>query len=138
MISVRMRISLILRDKRKKMENKIKVHTVIRMVGCGALGLFLCTGCFDDYSRNPEVMLGHWKSLQEGPNVTIKRDSLEYYAIVYHRVAEGRECPVRYPLVYSHNSTYIKAECRIVLVYSKKMKTLFLSPGGIYYLSILK
>lgn len=119
------------------MENKMKMQTLNRIIGSGTFLLLLFTGC-NDCSINPELMLGHWKSIQEMPDLTIGKDSLEYYAIVHHSVEDGKECPVRYPLVCSGHSTYIKAGSRIILVYSKKERTLFLSPGGQYTLSVSK
>lgn len=114
------------------MKNEKKMHTINRIFISGTFLLLLCTGCNDDYSRNPENMLGGWTSLQGRSNVTISKDKLEYFAIVHHRITGGKECPVRYPIVYSDNSTYIKAGLRIIMVYSKKDQTLFLSPGGEY------
>lgn len=96
---------------------------------------FLCVGCNNDYSRNPDRMLGYWKSSHGKPALTIDKDSLEYYVIVHHKTANKKECSLRYPLVSWNNSTYIKAQTQILLVYSKKNKTLFLSPGGEYYRS---
>lgn len=105
------------------------------IVSLGTFLLFLCTGCNNDCSRNPSLMLGHWKSLDGKPDLTIDKDCLEYYVVVHHQLADERECPLRYPLVHWDNSTYIKAQSRIFLIYSKINKTLFLSPGGEYYLS---
>lgn len=119
------------------MEDKMKMQTLSRIISSGTFLLFLFTGC-NDCSINPEWMLGHWKSVQEKPGLTIGKDSLEYYAIVHHHTENGKECPIRYPLVYSGTSTYIKADNRIILVYSPKEKTLFLSPGGKYNLSSSK
>lgn len=115
----------------------MKMQVLSRIVSSGALLLLLCTGC-NDCSIDPEIMLGHWKSSREKPDLTIGKDSLEYYAIVHHRIKDGKECPIRYPLVYRGNVTYIEADSRIMLVYSKKDKTLFLSPGGEYSLSLSK
>lgn len=119
------------------MKNKMKMQTLSRIIGFGTFLLLLFTGC-DDCSINPELMLGHWRSVQKMPDLTIGKDSLEYYAIIHHHIEDGKECPIRYPLVYNANSTYIKADCRIILVYSKKEETLFLSPGGGYILSVSK
>lgn len=116
------------------MEDRKKMPTLSRIISFGAFLLLLCMGC-EEYSINPEVMLGHWKSLQRKPDLTIGRDSAEYYAIIHHKLADGKECPVRYPLVTCGNSTYIKANSRILLVFSKVDTTLFLSPGGKYCLS---
>lgn len=119
------------------MEIRKKIQTFSRIISFGVLLLLLCMGC-NEYSVNPEVMLGHWKSVRKMPELTIGRDSVEYYAIIHHKIADGKECPVRYPLVSCGNSTYIKAASRIILVYSKEDHTLFLSPGGKYCLSVSK
>lgn len=119
------------------MKTAIRMKTLCWIINLGAFLLPLCTGC-SKYSINPEVMLGHWKSLQKKPDLTIGKDSVEYYAIVHHQIADGKECPIRYPLVYCGSSTCIKAGIRIVLVYSKGDRTLFLSPGGTYCRSASK
>lgn len=108
-----------------------------RVIISGVFALLLCSGCGSS-SRDPEVMLGHWKSLRDKPDITIMKDSLHYYAIVYHRLSKGEVCPVRYPLIYDAFSTYIQAEGRILMTYSNKNKTLFLSPGGKYCLLVLE
>ncbi|WP_455664927.1 DUF3876 domain-containing protein [Phocaeicola sp.] len=119
------------------MGNRMKMPTLSRIIAFGFILLPLCTGC-NDYSINPEAMLGNWKSSQKRPDLTIGKDSSEYYVIVHHLMADGKECPIRYRIVYCGKSTYIKAESRIIMVYSKKDSTLFLSPGGKYCLSISK
>lgn len=96
---------------------------------------FLCVGCNNDYSRNPDLMLGHWINSHGKPDLTIDKDSLEYYVVVHHKTANKKECSLRYPLVNKDNSTYLKAQSQVLMIYSKKNKTLFLSPGGEYYRS---
>lgn len=110
----------------------MRMKLISQLVGSGIILLFLCVGCNNDCSRNPALMLGRWKSLEGKPDLTIGKDSTEYHAVVYHTANDGKECALRYPLVYQDNSTYIKAQSRIILIYSKKNKTLFLSPGGEY------
>ena len=113
----------------------MNIKFISKIGSFGTILLFLCIGCNNDYSKNPDCMLGYWKSLYGKPDLTIDKDSLEYYVIVHHKVMNGKECSIRYPLVFCDNSSYIKAQSRILLVYSKKNKTLFLSPGGEYYSS---
>ena len=103
-----------------------------QIASLGTILLFLCIGCHNDYSKNPNCMLGNWKSLHGKPDLTINKDSLGYYVVVHHKIINGGECPLRYHLVYCDNSSYIKAQNRIFLIYSKKNKTLHLSPGGEY------
>lgn len=119
------------------MKTAIRMKTLCWIINLGSFSLLLSTGC-SEYSINPDVMLGHWKSLQKKPDLTIGKDSAEYYAIVHHQITDGKECPIRYPLVHCGSFTYIKAGIRIVLVYSKEDNTLFLSPGGTYCLSVSK
>lgn len=93
---------------------------------------FFCMGCSNQDSHNPELMLGRWKSSFGRADLAIVKDSLGYYAIVYHRLPNDKLCPVRYPIKHSHNSVYIQAEGRVLLTFSIQNKTLFLSPGGEY------
>lgn len=93
---------------------------------------FFCMSCSYQDSNNPELMLGHWKSSLGRADLSIVKDSLEYYVVVYHRLFDDKICPVRYPIKHSHNSAYIQAEGRVLLTYSVRNKTLFLSPGGEY------
>lgn len=107
-----------------------------RIIVSGVFWLCVGTSCSNDCSRNPQTMLGRWKSLQGRADITINKDSGNYYAIVHHRITGGKLCPVRYPVVYTATATYIQAEGRILLTYSTKNKTLFLSPGGKYCLFV--
>ncbi len=118
------------------MNGKMNVLAFSRVIVSGAFWLYMATSCSNDCSRNPQTMLGHWKSLQGRPDVTIARDSANYYAIVHHRITNGKQCPVRYPVVCTATNTYIQAASRILLTYSTKNKILFLSPGGKYCLLV--
>lgn len=93
---------------------------------------FFCMGCSDQDRSNPEMMIGSWKSSLGRADLSIKKDSLGYYAVVYHRLFDDKICPIRYPVKHSHNSVYIQAEGRVLLTFSVQNKTLFLSPGGKY------
>ena len=46
----------------------------------------------------PDGMYGRWKSSTGRPDIILGTDSIGYFAIVHHRINDGRVCPVRYPL----------------------------------------
>lgn len=93
---------------------------------------FLCVGCG---TPQGDIPTGCWQSLQGRPSLTLEKDSIgNYRVIVHHRTADGRSCPVAYPLVRSTVGMYIRAERRIFVCYSSKDNTLFLSPGGAFRL----
>lgn len=106
-------------------------HIILSMLQSFAL-LFLCVGC-NTPQKFPE---GSWQSPQGRPSLIFEQDSCgNYYAIIQHSTADGRICPVSYPVVrQSTGKYYIQAEGRIYLSYSSEDSTLFLSPGGIYFL----
>lgn len=94
--------------------------------------LLLCAGC---HPVQDDIPTGCWESLQGRPSLTLEKDSTgDYQAIVHHRTADGRICPVAYPLVRRTNGMYIQAEGRIFVCYSAKDRTIFLSPGGLFRL----
>lgn len=82
-----------------------------------------------------DIPIGCWQSLQGRPSLTLKKDSAgNYCAIIHHRTADGRACPVAYPLVRGTYGLYIRAHVRILVSYTAGDGILFLSPGGAYQL----
>ena len=81
-----------------------------------------------------EVPAGYWRSDGQRADVAIgKTAGGEYAAVVFHRLCDGRTCPVSYPFVLSATGMYISAEGRILVSYDKEKEILFLSPGGTYH-----
>ena len=81
----------------------------------------------------PDGMYGRWKSSTDRPDITLGTDSIGYFAIVHHRINDGRVCPVRYPLhLSSPTKGYIRAEGCILFYYDSLKHTLYFSPGGDY------
>lgn len=106
-------------------------HTKKNLLPVAVL-LLLCAGCG---ASQVDIPTGCWQSMQGRPSLTLEKDSAgAYHAIVYHRTADGRTCPVTYPVVRNANGMYIQAEGRILICYSFEEKTLFLSPGGLFQL----
>lgn len=90
---------------------------------------FFCIGC----NAPQEIPEGYWQSTQDRPALTLKKDSAgNYRAIFHHRTANGHICPIAYPVVHTTAGMYIQAEGRILIYYSSKDNTIFLSPGGPY------
>lgn len=97
-----------------------------------AVLFLLCVECG---TPQDDIPTGCWQSLQGRPSLTLEKDSVgNYHAIVHHRTADGRTCPVSYPLVRSTKGMYIQAEGRISVCYSSEDNILFLSPGGAFRL----
>lgn len=93
--------------------------------------LFLFAEC----NISQDIPTGCWQSSQGKPSVTLKKDSAgNFQAIIHHHTANGHICPVVYPLVKDITGMYIQAEGRILVSYSPKDSTLFLSPGGVFRL----
>lgn len=82
-----------------------------------------------------DIPEGEWQSLQGRPSLTLKKDSIgKYKVIVHHKMANGRTCPISYPIIQNATGMYIQAEGRILICYSFKDSILFLSPGGRFHL----
>lgn len=97
------------------------------------LYIFTLSGCVEKKPVDFPCIEGYWKSVQDRPSLRIGQDEDGYYAIVYHHTAHRHICPIRYPLIYQPYGIYLQAERRILVSYSKRDSSLFLSPGGKYY-----
>lgn len=94
----------------------------------------ILSACQQQFPPFPE---GSWQSMQGRACVKFETDSCgNHTAVVFHRLKDGRTCPVTYPVCRTHYGYYIQAEGRIFILYDKKKNRLFLSPGGDYYRAI--
>ncbi|WP_455628053.1 DUF3876 domain-containing protein [Parabacteroides chinchillae] len=79
-----------------------------------------------------DYICGNWISIQGRPRISILSTDSGYIAIVHHITVNREKYPIIYPILQTQYGTYIQAEGRIFISYSKKDSTLFLSPGGTY------
>ena len=87
----------------------------------------------DSKVQMPDGMYGRWKSSAGRPDITLGTDSIGSFAIVHHRIYDGKICPVRYPLhLNSPTKGYIRAEGCILFYYDSLKCVLYFSPGGDY------
>ena len=95
--------------------------------------IFVLLRCRPVRVQMPDGMYGRWKSSAGRPDITLGTDSIGSFAIVHHRIYDGKICPVRYPLhLNSPTKGYIRAEGCILFYYDSLKCVLYFSPGGDY------
>ena len=92
--------------------------------------IFVLLGCRPVRVQMPDGMYGRSAGR---PDITLGTDSIGSFAIVHHRIYDGKICPVRYPLhLNSPTKGYIRAEGCILFYYDSLKCVLYFSPGGDY------
>lgn len=100
---------------------------------CLMLFALIFVGCQERIVEMPKELYGKWNSKQHRSDITLGKDSVGTFAIVYHRTYDGQICPVRYTVQFkSSDIGVIQAEGCITFYYDINKKSLFLSPGGDY------